>query len=330
MATDDPFETLRLHEDPIAPSPAFAASLKARVTSALGLAPVLKGTAMPRTAEGHSVVTAYICCRGAGEAMTFYADVFGAVQVGQAYVDQTDGRIGHAEFQIGDTRLMISDEYPDFGALSPLSLGGTSVAFSIYVDDVDESFRRCVAAGGTNLRPPEDQAYGARSGTMLDPWGHRWSVQTMLDTPAVAIEGFDLVDAPMQPGAPEYVMTPRAVALLNGPAQLGYFTMFTLDIARAAAFFGSLFGWSIEPGGHIANIDPPGGFAERAASSVGDAPVTLYFQVPDLDPVCTQVISLGGKVLSRATYTSGDNAECTDDQGLRFDLFKPIPGYERP
>ena len=69
MATDDPFETLRLPDDPIAPSPAFAASLKARVISALGLAPVLsKGTAMPRTAEGHSVVTAYLCCRGAGEA----------------------------------------------------------------------------------------------------------------------------------------------------------------------------------------------------------------------------------------------------------------------
>ena len=120
------------------------------------------------------------------------------------------------------------------------------------------------------------------------------------------------------------------MGLLDGPAQLGYFTLWTADVARATAFFSALFGWQVEPGGHIANIDPPGGFAAGdSSSSLSAGPVTLYFQVPALDPVCARVVELGGQVLVRTRYDSGDNAECTDDQGLRFDLFVPIPGYER-
>ncbi len=284
---------------------------------------------MPQT------VTAYLSCRGAADALAFYIEVFGAVEVGQRYVDQADGRLGHAEFEVNGSRMMIADEYPEVGSISPLTLGGSPISFSVLVDtaaDVDGVYQRAVAAGATGQRPPEDQPYGMRAAWVLDQWGHRWTVQAPLGKPAEAFPGFDLIDAPGSIPEPvagsDYVMPARARALLDGPAQLGYFTMFTPDLARASTFFTSLFSWQIEPGGHIANIDPPGGLAV-ASGAPTEGPVTLYFQVPDIDSMCARVIELGGQVTLRTTYASGDNAECTDDQGLLFDLFKPIPGYER-
>jgi PhnB protein len=149
---------------------------------------------MPRTPQGHHTVSAYLSCKGAAAAISFYADVFGAVEVGQRYVDQSDGRIGHAEFQINDTRMMIADEYPEVGSVSPLTLGGSPVSFAIYVDDVDAVYQHALDLGATGQRPPEDQPYGARAAWLLDPWGHRWTVQTLLDQPATSFDGFDLID----------------------------------------------------------------------------------------------------------------------------------------
>jgi PhnB protein len=150
---------------------------------------------MTRTPTGHHVVTAYLCCRGASDAIRFYTDVFGAVEVGQRYVDQSDGRLGHAEFRIGDTHVMISDEYPDHGAVSPETLGGSPIMLTLYVDDVDDVFARAVGSGARSLREPEDQPYGARMGAIVDPWGHRWSVQTLTDGVERPTEGFDTVSA---------------------------------------------------------------------------------------------------------------------------------------
>jgi PhnB protein len=196
----DSFDSLRLSTEPMAPTPAFAQILRRRIEQALGMnttetKEATKGTTMTRTAPGHHVVTAYITCRGAADALAFYCDIFGAVEDGQRYVDESDGRLGHAEFTIGDTRLMISDEYPDYGAVSPEALGGSPVMFTVYVDDVDTVFARAVAAGARGLRPPEDQPYGARMGALLDPWGHRWSVQTVTDGIEHPIEGFEIVPA---------------------------------------------------------------------------------------------------------------------------------------
>jgi PhnB protein len=150
---------------------------------------------MPRTAPGHHVVTAYLCCKGAADALAFYCDVFGAVEVGTRYVDQSDGRVGHADFVIGDTKMMISDEYPDYGAVSPLTLGGTSIALTIYVDSADSVYSRAVAAGANGVREPQDQPYGDRSGTIVDPWGHRWSINEVIDRSVAPMVGFDLVEA---------------------------------------------------------------------------------------------------------------------------------------
>ena len=327
----DPFEILRLPDEAISPRLAFAQSLRARMERALGVVSsslFIEGSAMsdatatpPETNPGVRVVTPYLSVRGAEAALAFYVEVFGAVEV-ERYVDESDGRIGHAQFRIGDSALYISDEYPDYEAVGPETLGGTSVALSVNVDDVEDTYAKAIAAGARGLRPPTDQFYG-RAATILDPWGHRWTIQMLVnDRVFPAVEGFEVVTSTVTDSAQR---SERALVLLGGPSQLGYFTLWSPDVVRASAFFSSLFGWKVEPGGHIANIDPPGGLAQAESPR---AP-TLYFQIPNMDAALARVIELGGKVLFRTTYASGDNAECTDDQGTRFDLAVPIPGYER-
>lgn len=92
-----------------------------------------------------------------------------------------DGRIGHAELQIGNPVLMLSDEYPEMNMRGPKALGGSPVTLSVYVEDVDSVFERAVSAGATALRQPEDQFYGDRSGQFEDPFGHRWNVATHIE-----------------------------------------------------------------------------------------------------------------------------------------------------
>ena len=323
----DAFDALRLSEHPMAPPSRFAELLRARLERALGLLPPpTKGSTMTRTAPGHHVVTAYLCCSGAADAIAFYVDVFGAVETGQRYIDQSDGRVGHGEFTIGDTLLMISDEYPDYGAVSPTTLGGSSIMLTVYVDDVDAVFARAVAGGATGVRPPEDQPYGARMGAIVDQWGHRWSVQTLTDGVERPIEGFDQVPALDIP-----TLSARSQELLDGPAQLGYFAIWTSDIARSTSFFADLFGWQIVDGGHIANIDPPGGLAsqDKQTPTSPSETITLYFQVRDVSVAAAKVIELGGQVLVTTSYESGGNAECQDPTGAPFQLHQPSAGYER-
>ena len=129
--------------------------------------------------DGYQVVTPYLCVRGAADAIGFYTEMFGAVE--RMRMPQPDGTIGHAEIMIRDSVVMLSDEFPDMGVLGPQSLGGTPVTLNIYVDDVDAVVERAVAAGSTLDRPVEDRFYGDRSGQIVDPWGHRWSVATHVE-----------------------------------------------------------------------------------------------------------------------------------------------------
>jgi PhnB protein len=92
-----------------------------------------------------------------------------------------DGKIGHAELQIGDSVLMLSDEWPEMGIRGPGADGGTAVTIGVYVDDVDAVIARAVERGATVVRPVQDQFYGDRSGQILDPWGHRWSIATHVE-----------------------------------------------------------------------------------------------------------------------------------------------------
>ena len=125
-------------------------------------------------------VTAYLCIDGAAEAIDFYSEVLGASQRGDRMI-APDGKIGHAELTIGDSLIMLSDEFPEEGVKSPMSLGGSPITMSVYVEDVDAVFERAVAAGAKPLRAVEDQYYGDRSGQFEDPFGHRWSVATHVE-----------------------------------------------------------------------------------------------------------------------------------------------------
>jgi len=119
----------------------------------------------------------YIIVKGAREALAFYKAAFGAEEQ-FLLVDPADGRIGHAEFRLGGATVMIADEYPDFGALSPDTLGGSPVKFQIYVDDVDAAFAHALSHGATEVRPVKDQFFGDRCGTLVDPFGHSWTLAT--------------------------------------------------------------------------------------------------------------------------------------------------------
>jgi PhnB protein len=117
---------------------------------------------------------AHMTVHDAKEALSFYAKAFGAVELFR--LTEPSGRVGHAEIRIGDSVLMLNDEYPDFGARSPAATGGSPVAFHVQVPDADKAVERALAAGATLVRPVEDQFYGDRSGMVACPFGYRWSL----------------------------------------------------------------------------------------------------------------------------------------------------------
>jgi len=115
----------------------------------------------------------YLRCKGVAQAIEFYKKALGAQEIFRLDEKPT-GRIGHAELRIGPMVLMLSDEYPELGILSPLSIGGCSAALHLHVDDADAWGQRCVDAGATMISPPADQFYGERSCKVRDPFGHEW------------------------------------------------------------------------------------------------------------------------------------------------------------
>ena len=121
-------------------------------------------------------LTPYIAVKGAANAIALYKRVFGAKE--EFRLEDQDKRIGHAEISIGDGRLMLSDEYPDFGALAPPSIGGTPVKLHLYVEDVDATMKKAESAGAIVLRSAQDQFHGDRSGMIADPFGHQWFLAT--------------------------------------------------------------------------------------------------------------------------------------------------------
>jgi PhnB protein len=126
--------------------------------------------------DGYHSVTPYLIINGATAALDYYARAFGAVELFR--MPAPEGKIGHAEIKIGDSPIMLADEFPEMGYKSPKSLGGSPVSIMIYVEDVDTVFKQAIAAGGKEQRPVKDQFYGDRSGTLEDPFGHIWHVAT--------------------------------------------------------------------------------------------------------------------------------------------------------
>ena len=126
--------------------------------------------------EGYHTATPYLVVKGAAKALEFYKQAFGAKEI--LRFPGPDGKIGHAEIKIGDSHIMLADEFPEMDARSPETIGGSPVGIMLYVEDVDSRFRQAVAAGGKVVKPLQDQFYGDRSGTLTDPFGHVWTVAT--------------------------------------------------------------------------------------------------------------------------------------------------------
>lgn len=126
--------------------------------------------------EGYHTATPYLIVSGGAKALDYYQQAFGAIELFR--LADPSGKIGHAEIKIGDSILMLADEHPEMGAKSPATIGGTPVGIMLYVEDVDSRFAQAVAAGGTVERPVKDQFYGDRSGTLVDPFGHKWTIST--------------------------------------------------------------------------------------------------------------------------------------------------------
>lgn len=129
--------------------------------------------------EGYGTVTPYLIVNDAAAALEFYKKAFGAVE--ELRVEWPGGKIGHAEFLIGDSRVMLASEFPEIGAVAPTTVGGTSVTLAIYTEDVDAMFARALEEGAKEDRPVENQFYGDRSGTIIDPFGHKWSLSTHIE-----------------------------------------------------------------------------------------------------------------------------------------------------
>lgn len=126
--------------------------------------------------EGYHTATAYLIVKDAASALDFYKKAFGATELMR--LAGPGGKVMHAEIKIGDSPIMLADEFPEMGARSPQSLGGSPVSLLLYVEDVDARFNQAIAAGATVQRAVKDQFYGDRSGTLVDPFGHVWSIAT--------------------------------------------------------------------------------------------------------------------------------------------------------
>ena len=128
--------------------------------------------------DGYHSVTAYLTVDGAAAAIEFYKNAFDATE--HMRMPMGD-KIGHADIVIGDTHVMLSDEFPEMDKLGPKARGGATSSLMIYVPDVDVAFDKAIAAGGEVVRPVEDQFYGDRSGWLKDPFGHEWTISTHIE-----------------------------------------------------------------------------------------------------------------------------------------------------
>ena len=153
-----------------------------RVTKRVGK--VARKKAVKPIPPGYHVVTAYLCIDGASAAIDFYKRVFGAKE--RMRMDAPGGKVGHAEISIGDSVVMLADQFPEMNFYGPKTGGNTSINMHLYMKDVDAVVQRAVVAGAKVVRPVEDKFYGDRTGTIEDPFGHVWHIATHTEDLSVA------------------------------------------------------------------------------------------------------------------------------------------------
>lgn len=307
----DPLTILHGDELPVAPDPSFAARLRARLESALTLPNRTEGVVMTGTdtaiaelnqpaaapaAPPRAAAIPYLAVPDARAAIDWYVNAFGAEVVGQPYA-MDDGRIGHAELQIGDGVLYLADEYPELGLKAP-DPQSSSVSLMLQVADADATLERARERGAVVQREPYEN-YGARNATIIDPFGHRW----MLSGPA----------------------TGAAVGIQHG--DVGYVSVWVPDADRAAAFYGHVLGWTYDAATRkVTNT------AEHVGIFSVAGPPTLFccYAVTDLAGARQAILDGGGEPGQAQEFEYGTVLEATDPAGTQFAVFQPAPGIPRP
>jgi uncharacterized glyoxalase superfamily protein PhnB len=309
----DPLSVLHGDELPVRPDPAFAARLRARLESAVSQPNRTQGvdmsgtdTAIAELNEADASVIAqappraaalpYLAVANAREAIAWYIDTFGAALVGEMY-EMDDGRIGHAELQIGDGVLYLSDEYPALGIKAPAPQA-TSVSLMLHVTDADATLERARERGARVQREPYEN-YGARNATIIDPFGHRW----MLSGP----------------------VTGAAVPIQHG--DVGYVSVWTPDADRAAAFYSHVLGWTYDPQTHqVTNTTQHIGIF----SVVSRQGMLCCYAVADLQGARQAILDGGGSVGEQQQFDFGTVLDATDPHGTVFAVFQPGANEPRP
>ncbi|MFI5611209.1 VOC family protein [Amycolatopsis sp. NPDC051903] len=291
----EPFDALRLPSAPVDPDPAFAAELRDNLQRLILNGAEMTTTETPADAAVRALAP-YLVVTDARAALDFYVEVFGARRRSDPIV-MDDGRIGHAELAIGDSVLMLAEEFPELGNVVAPE-GGPLIR--VEVADPRESARRAVERGAELLRPVEDRGYGL-AGTLKDPYGQRW-----------------LVAQAAQTGKHD---TPAAH---QGEAM--YFTFQVPDDTRAKAFYGGVLGWQFSPGSVPGawGFEGPGlqgGLWGGPGRQVG---WKLMYAVDDLTAALARVRDHGGTAGEVEHHPYGTTADCLDDQGIEFWL------WERP
>jgi uncharacterized glyoxalase superfamily protein PhnB len=235
-----------------------------------------------------SVLIPYLVVRDARAALAWYADALGARTVGDPYV-MDDDRIGHAELEVAGATLYLADAYPELGLAEPED-GRTAVSLHLSVRDVDAAMERAQTAGATVQRPASDAPYG-RTGVIVDPYGHRWMLQTPAHAPT--------------PG-------PR-------PGDTVYLTLQVPDGARARDFYDAVLGWSaapgrVEDGWQVEGTTPMVGIGGGATEPA----VVPMYAVDDIEVAVAAVRTAGGQAGDVERRSYGLSALCRDDQGLPF------------
>ncbi|WP_410667217.1 VOC family protein [Amycolatopsis sp. cmx-4-68] len=284
----EPFDALRRPSERVAPDPDFAAELRDNLRRVLLNGADMTTTEAPAaTAELHSL-TPYLVVTDARAALDFYVDVFGATRRGDPIV-MDDGRVGHAELAIGDSVLMLAEEFPELDTVVPPA-GGTLVR--IEVADPHAAARRAVELGAEQLRPVEDRGYGL-AGSVMDPFGQKWLLTQATPKPA-----------------------PK-------PGEAMYFTFQVPDDERAKTFYGAVLGWQFTPGSQPTAWSFSGPGLEGGLWGGDRQPGwKLMYAVDNLEAALMRVREQGGQAGEVENHPYGHTADCTDDQGIEFWLWQ--------
>lgn len=304
----DPLTVLYGDELVAQPDPAFAARLRARLESALNLPNRTEGVDMsgtdtaiaelvePTTIVPRSAALPYLSVANAREAIDWYVDVLGATVVGEPIV-MDDGRIGHAELALGGGMFYLADEYPEIGMKAPAPQS-VSVMLLISVTDTDSAVERARERGAT-VSQETRETHGSRNAAIIDPFGHRWSLNGPRTGAAVTIQHGDV----------------------------GYVSVWVPDAERAAAFYGHVLGWTYDPATHqVTNT------TQRIGIYSVDSPQGMLcsYAVVDLAAARQAIVAAGGTVGEVLDADFGARCDATDPAGISFAVFEPAPGVARP